>query len=262
METNEDQILSLELLREALSAVDDQEPEEFDWNNFASAEGRTKKRAKKKPKDQPQLAIFDESSGETGQDAFFSDIYGEENYSEEQDDQDDNFFEDDFQNEQYDSDSSDFSEDEFEEPQLSDAAEQHEQIELTPLSILEAMLFVGDKENRPLTAERASELMRNVTPEEVQTCAQVLNQRYQAWNCPYEIIEENEGFRLCLREDFESIRTKFYGRIKEARLSQSAIDVLSVVAYKQPITSEEVEKILKQPSTPILSQLVRRELLS
>jgi hypothetical protein len=32
----------------------------------------------------------------------------------------------------------------------------------TPLGILEAMLFVGDRDNRPLTAQRAAELMRGV----------------------------------------------------------------------------------------------------
>lgn len=136
-----------------------------------------------------------------------------------------------------------------------------ENIDLNPLSLLESMLFVGNKENRSLSREKASELMRNVSPEEVEQLAEQLNARYAFWNCPYEVVREESGYRLSLRDDFESIRTRFYGRIKEARLSQSAIDVLSVVAYKQPITAEQVQKIRKQSSGPILSQLVRRELL-
>lgn len=135
-------------------------------------------------------------------------------------------------------------------------------IELSPQSLFEAMLFVGDKENRPLRSEKASELMRNVPVKEINAIAQMMTEQYQAWNCPYEVVAFEGGYRLALRDEFESVRAKFYGRIKEARLSQSAIDVLAIVAYKQPLTAEEVQTIRKQPVGPLLAQLVRRDLLT
>ncbi|MGL6226790.1 MAG: SMC-Scp complex subunit ScpB [Thermoguttaceae bacterium] len=135
-------------------------------------------------------------------------------------------------------------------------------IELSPQSLFEAMLFVGDKESRPLRSEKASELMRNVPVEEIDVIAQMMTEQYQVWNCPYEVIAFEGGYRLTLRDEFESVRAKFYGRIKEARLSQSAIDVLAIVAYKQPLTAEEVQTIRKQPVGPLLAQLVRRDLLT
>lgn len=144
---------------------------------------------------------------------------------------------------------------------LSAEISDEESIKLDPISLFEAMLFVGDKENQPLPPERAAKLMRNVSPEEIVQIAETLNTRYSFLNCPYEVIREKNGFRLRLKSDFESIRTKFYGRIKEATLTQTAIDVLSIVAYKQPITAESVEKILKQSPGSVLSQLVRRDLL-
>ena len=45
------------------------------------------------------------------------------------------------------------------------------------------------------------------------------------------------------------------------KLSQPAIDVMAVVAYNQPLTREQVEKIRAKPSGNILAQLVRRDLL-
>src|SRR5271157_908405 len=48
---------------------------------------------------------------------------------------------------------------------------------LTPLGILEAMLFVGDRDNRPLTASRAAELMRGVDPGEIGGLVEELNRR-------------------------------------------------------------------------------------
>jgi segregation and condensation protein B len=132
---------------------------------------------------------------------------------------------------------------------------------ISPKTIFEAMLFVGDRENRPLTAAKAAELMRDVSQEEIPAIVDRLNARYEGENCPYHIVGEGSGYRLALRKEFYGVRDRLYGRIREARLSQAAIDVLSLVAYKQPITSEQVSKLRGKPSSHILAQLVRRGLL-
>jgi segregation and condensation protein B len=132
---------------------------------------------------------------------------------------------------------------------------------ISPQTIFEAMLFVGNRENRPLTAAKAAELMRDVSPEEIPTLVEELNAGYERENCPYQIISEGEGYRLTLRKAFYPLRNKLYGRIREARLSQAAIDVLALVAYKQPLTGEQVNKMRGKPSSHILAQLVRRGLL-
>ena len=134
-------------------------------------------------------------------------------------------------------------------------------VELNPKNILEAMLFVGDRENRPLNPERAAEKMRNVTVEEIDRLAARLNEEYRSLGCPYWIQKDKEGYRMVLRSEFHPILEKFYGKIREAKLSQQSIDTLAIVAYRQPITAEEVQKIRKQPSTAILAQLMRRGLL-
>ena len=132
---------------------------------------------------------------------------------------------------------------------------------VSPQTILEAMLFVGNHENTPLTAIKAAELMRDVAAEEIPTLIEELNQRYTADNCPYHIVGEGDGYRLTLRKTYSAIRNKFYGRIREARLSQAAIDVLAIVAYQQPLTGEQLNRLRGKPSSHILAQLVRRGLL-
>ena len=52
-----------------------------------------------------------------------------------------------------------------------------------------------------------------------------------------------------LTEQFLAVRDKFYGKVRQARLSQSAIDVLSVVAYNQPVTRAEVDEYRDVAST-------------
>jgi segregation and condensation protein B len=132
---------------------------------------------------------------------------------------------------------------------------------LSPKTIFESMLFVGNRENRPLTAARAAELMRDVSPEEIPQLVEELNSRYESSNCPYTIIGEGDGYRLTLRKEFHPLRNVFYGRVREARLSQAAIDVLALVAYKQPLSGEQIHKLRGKPSSHILAQLVRRGLL-
>ncbi len=141
------------------------------------------------------------------------------------------------------------------------AREEAETWDVTPRSILEAILFVGHPENEPLTSEGIAGLMRGVRPREIDDLVIELNEGYAREGCPYHIASVGAGYRLALREEFGSLRAKFYGRVKAAKLSQAAIDVLAIVAYKQPISREEVDELRGRPSAGLLSQLVRRGLL-
>ncbi len=132
---------------------------------------------------------------------------------------------------------------------------------LSPQAILEAMLFVGDRDGRPLAPARAAELMRGVTTEEIPALVTELNRRYAARGRPYEVVGVGSGYRLRLRPAFREVAERYRGRIREARLSQAAVDVLALVAYRQPITAEEIQRQRGRPSYPILVQLVRRRLL-
>ena len=133
--------------------------------------------------------------------------------------------------------------------------------EVSPQTILEAMLFVGSPTNEPLTSEQVASLMRGVRPAEIDQLVCSLNERYQEQGCPYTIVSKGAGYRLALRPDFYRVRDRFYGRTKQARLSQASIEVLSLVAYNQPLSADDVNRLRATASGAILSQLVRRELL-
>ncbi|MDR1290236.1 MAG: SMC-Scp complex subunit ScpB [Planctomycetaceae bacterium] len=150
---------------------------------------------------------------------------------------------------------------EIEEQIITDSDEGEATVIVSPESIFEAMLFVGDLENKPLTAEYAAEKMRNVKPQEIDEAVKSLNNKYDLAGTPYKIIEDGGGYRMVLREEFESIQEKFYGKTREVRLSQPAIDTLAIIAYKQPITADEIQALRKQPSGNLISQLIKRGLV-
>jgi segregation and condensation protein B len=65
--------------------------------------------------------------------------------------------------------------------------------------------------------------------------------------------------QLC--DEYAPLRNKFHGQLRQARLSQTAIDVLSIVAYNQPVSREEIDRLRGSKSGRVLAQLVRRELI-
>jgi segregation and condensation protein B len=142
-----------------------------------------------------------------------------------------------------------------------DASHEDEACEVTPRSILEAMLFVGHPNNEPLLADQVAALLRGVKREEVDSLVVELNRDYASEGAAFEIKSEGAGYRLALRDKYRRVRDKFYGRVRQAKLSQPAIEVLAVVVYNQPVTADQVDKFRDAPSRSILSQLVRRGLL-
>ena len=135
------------------------------------------------------------------------------------------------------------------------------EVEVTPRSILEAMLFVGHPQNEPITAERIASLMRGVRTAEIDELVVELNQQYAANQCPYRITSVEAGYRMELREDYTAVCDRVLGRGRETKLSPAALEVLSLVAYNEPQSAEQIAEARGKPCGHLLSQLVRRGLL-
>lgn len=152
------------------------------------------------------------------------------------------------------------------EPEPGSAAEQSVAIEepdapVSPAGILEAILFVGQPDNSSLSADQAAAVMRGVNAAEIPAMVEQLNEKYAEQENAFEIAQDSDGYRLRLREEFARLRDAFHGRTKEITLSQAAVDVLALVAYKQPITVEEISRLRGINSGGTVRQLVRRRLI-
>ncbi|WP_051057989.1 SMC-Scp complex subunit ScpB [Rhodopirellula baltica] len=131
----------------------------------------------------------------------------------------------------------------------------------TPEAIVEAALFVGHPENLPLTPPRLASIMRGFSPEEVVEIIDKLNASYRAERQGMRIVEQDGGYRMVVAPDVESVRAAFTGKIRETRLNQSAVEVLSLVAYQPGITSARVTDLRGRDSGSLLNQMVRRRLV-
>lgn len=125
--------------------------------------------------------------------------------------------------------------------------------------IVEALLFVGGP---PLTAVRVCEVIRGLTETQFTEVINTLNEEYRREGRPYLIQAQDQGQVLALRPRFHPVREKLYGGPREARLSPAAVDVLALVAYRQPATKQEVDTLRGAESGALLRQLVRRGLVA
>jgi segregation and condensation protein B len=133
--------------------------------------------------------------------------------------------------------------------------------EISPRTIVEAMLFVGRPDGDVFTSREMAAAMRGVSPAEIETVVVELNAAYERDAAPYEITGSAAGYRLVLRNELHRMRDKLHGRVREAKLTPAAIEVLSIVAYNQPTTIEAVNTLRNVPSGAVLSSLVRRKLV-
>ncbi len=125
--------------------------------------------------------------------------------------------------------------------------------------IVEALLFVG---GAPLTPERAGETVRGLTAGQFRQVIDDLNRAYRQQGRPYRIEAQGSGYVLALQTRFRPILEKLYGGVREARLSPQALDVLALVAYRQPATKQEVDSLRGADSGSQLRQLVRRGMIA
>jgi len=78
--------------------------------------------------------------------------------------------------------------------------DEEEYFDVNPTSILEAMLFVGNSENQPITAKEMAALMRGVSEEDISELVAELNESYAADGTPFEITTRDGGYQMTMHE--------------------------------------------------------------
>lgn len=130
----------------------------------------------------------------------------------------------------------------------------------TPLGIIEAALFVGGTEL--VTKKLVGLLNGEFDADRIAGFVDELNARYQRDGRPYEIQFGEGGYRLALRTEFDEVRNRVFGLgPREVKLSQPALEMLSLVAYRQPIDRETIETHGGKSGMAMVRQLVRRRLV-
>ena len=121
---------------------------------------------------------------------------------------------------------------------------------------LEALLFVnGD----PLSLKRIAEILE-VDQANVKLLLAQLIQDMNQQERGLTIIEVAGGYQLCTKPHLAGFLEKLV-QIKENKLSIPALETLSIIAFKQPITKQEIEAIRGVRVDKVLANLLERNLI-
>jgi segregation and condensation protein B len=125
--------------------------------------------------------------------------------------------------------------------------------------ILEAMLFAG---RGPVTFEKARQVLTSLEEADFLKMIDNLNAAYRTQGRPYALTPRDQGYVMTIKPSFLHLLERLRGPARETRLSTAAIDVLSLVAYRQPIAKGEIDSVRGFDSGAILRQLLKHGLLS
>jgi len=136
-----------------------------------------------------------------------------------------------------------------------------DELAITPERIVEALLFVGQADAKPLTSNQIASTMRGVDANEIPGFVDRLNQLYLSTGRVMRIEQREAGYVLCVAPEFQRSTNTIQGKLRETRLPPAAVDCLALVAYNPGATREEIEKLWNRSASLMLSLLVRKELL-
>jgi segregation and condensation protein B len=122
--------------------------------------------------------------------------------------------------------------------------------------IIEALLFVSEE---PLTGQRIAEILECERREALRL-ARKLREQYETNGRAVSVEEVAGGFQLRTRQDLVPWIRKYLAS-RPARLSRPALEVLAVVAYRQPVTRQEIEAIRGVDCSGVLQSLLERAMI-
>ncbi len=124
------------------------------------------------------------------------------------------------------------------------------------LKVLEVILFVSDE---PVPADDIASILDGIGKENVSALVADLNESLEERGLY--VLEIAEGFQLRTRTEYGEYVKKFHKIRRSTRLSQPSIETLSMIAYKQPVTRQEIEDIRGVDSSGVLKTLLDKGLI-
>lgn len=140
--------------------------------------------------------------------------------------------------------------------------------------IIEALLFAADralspKDLRAILASAADEdtpgataAFRNTKEAQIGVALEELKIEYDTQMRSYQLIEQATGWRLVSRPEFAPWVKKLLDEARPYRLSQPALETLSIIALRQPISRADVAAIRGVEVDGVMKSLLERGLIN
>lgn len=133
-------------------------------------------------------------------------------------------------------------------------------------SIIEALIFSSDD---PIPSSEIIKAIKEIdgseteiTTKDVETAVDYLNEKYEDDEKSFSIKRIANGFAFGTKSEYAKY-VGFLSSVKsKRRLSQAALETLSIIAYKQPITKPEIENLRGVNSDYMMNTLLEKNLIT
>ncbi len=131
---------------------------------------------------------------------------------------------------------------------------------------IEALIFAAE---RPLTTLELCDLVNNAlgfiedraSLDQTEAAIAAIKEKYAAEFYPFEVRESGGGWQFLTKRDYHKTVAQINGDKFLKRLSTAALETLSIIAYKQPITKGEMEAIRGVNCDYAVQKLLEKELI-
>ncbi|MGL4388893.1 MAG: SMC-Scp complex subunit ScpB [Brevinema sp.] len=123
--------------------------------------------------------------------------------------------------------------------------------------LLESVLFISGK---PIDTEKLCSWF-DMSRDQIEDLVTILNKRYEENFNGFTILAIANGYQLMTNSLFKEELREIFGAKEENKLSQTSMEILAIIAYKQPISKEEIDKIRGVNSSRSLNTLLGLKLI-
>ncbi len=124
--------------------------------------------------------------------------------------------------------------------------------------VVEALLIATPE---PLSESRFLQCIDTEIDVSLENIIEALSQDYQKSGRAFEIIQVAGGYQLVTKEDYQIYIKRMFAKSSRLRLSQAALETLSIIAYRQPVTRNDIDAIRGVNSDSPLRTLLERKLI-
>lgn len=97
--------------------------------------------------------------------------------------------------------------------------------------------------------------------EQIMEAIEELKERYSSPRYAFEVVEIGGGYQFLTKGAYHNTVGVFLRQTTNKRLSRSALETLSIVAYRQPVTKSELEAIRGVSCDYAMQKLLEKELV-
>ena len=122
---------------------------------------------------------------------------------------------------------------------------------------IEGILFAAGE---PVNAAKLAVVL-DTDIENVKNAVEELKAEYERDSRGFNIIDIKEGYQICSRPVYYTYIQEILGEQRNQPLSNAAMEALAIIAYKQPITRGQIERIRGVNSDGCVNRLYERSLI-